>query len=256
MTITISISSTIGGSGKTTIACMFAELLSANYKVLALDLCGQCNLTEVLLQDNTVTETICDVLVIGDVTSCIVAIDENLHIIPGDQWIGATPSNFYIQGYKTPEVVISMKELLNQAMTDYDFVVVDSPSTSAQELFDLSLSISDFAIMTYSPHKLNLINQWLKRIKHVQNNFNPNLRVGGILRTRFDKIEALHKYRNQEVLRHFPELCWNNVFLNAPLFANLDIYGIGKKGAVSAFKPIYDELILRLLNSKNGVKYG
>lgn len=219
MTITISISSTIGGSGKTTIACMFAHLLSANYKVLALDLCGQCNFTEVLLQDNTVRGTICDVLEIGNVTSYIVSIDENLHIIPGDQWICSSPSKFYIQGYKTPEVVFAMKELLNQAKTAYyDFVVIDTPSTSSKEVLNLSLSISDFAVMTYSPNKLQLIKSWLNKIKYVQDEFNPELRVGGILRTRFNDIEASHIFYNREVYRRHPEYCWNSIFHNSPLF--------------------------------------
>lgn len=255
MTIAICISSTIDGSYKTTVACMFAQLLSSNYKVLAIDLSGQCNLTETLIKNqnyNTETNTICDAFETYDVAPYIVSTTENLHILPGDMWIGSIPSYLYSQGKNETEIVIILRDLLNQAKKDYDFVVIDSPSTSAQELFDLSLSISDFAIMTYSPNKLNLINQWLNRINHVQNNFNPDLRVGGILRTGINKIEALHKYSNQEVLKHYPWLCWKNVFSIDPLFANLDIYGNKKKRTVSAFTAIYDELILRLLNSHKG----
>ncbi|WP_339298078.1 ParA family protein [Paenibacillus sp. FSL R5-0623] len=255
MTIAISISSTIGGSGKTTIACMFAHLLSANYKVLALDLCGQCDLSEVLLHDNTVRGTICDVLESGDVASYIVPINENLHIIPGDQWICSSPFKFYIQGYKMPEVVIAMKELLNQAKTAYyDFVVIDTPSTSSKEVFSLSLSISDFAVMTYSPNKLQLIKSWLNKIKYVQDEFNPELRVGGILRTRFNDIEASHIFYNQEACRLYPDYCWNSVFPNSPLFANIDSHSIQKSQVATAFKPVLDEMIFRLLKTRNGIE--
>lgn len=256
MAITISVSSTIDGSCKTTVACMFAQLLSSSYKVLAIDLSGQCNLTETLINNQTYhteTSTIWDAFITGDVAPYIVPATENLHVLPGEMWIGSIPASLYIQGNNETEIVISLRNLLNQAKTDYDFVVVDSPSTSAQELFYVSLSISDFAIMTFTPTKLNLIIQWMNRINYVQNTFNPNLKIGGILRTRFNKIKALHKYSNQEVLKHYPEHCWNNVFSTAPLFSNLDIYGTKKKRIVSAFKAIYDELMLRLLKTQKGV---
>ncbi|RIX60041.1 ParA family protein [Paenibacillus nanensis] len=255
MAITISVSSTIDGSCKTTVACMFAQLLSSSYKVLAIDLSGQCNLTETLINNqtyHTVTSTIWDAFITGDVVPYIVPTTENLDILPGDMWIGSIPASLYIQGNKETEIVIALRDLLNQAKTDYDFVVVDSPSTSAPELFDLSLSISDFAIMTYSPNKLSLINQWINRINHVQTTFNPNLRVGGILRTRFNKIEALHEYYYEEVLRDYPKICWKSVFPNSPRFAFLDHETIRKTEIKSTFEPIYAELMLRLLNSKKG----
>ncbi|WP_091013337.1 ParA family protein [Paenibacillus amylolyticus] len=253
MTIAISISSTIGGSGKTTVAYMFAQLLSTNYKVLALDLCGQCNFTEMLLHDNTVNETVCDAFETGDVASHIVPITKNLYVLPGDMWVNAIPTHLYIQGFKTTQIVVVLRDLLNCAKNDYDFVVVDCPSICADELFNVSLSVTDFAIMTYSSNKPQLIKSWLNKIKYVQDEFNPELRVGGILRTRFNDIEALHIFYNQEVCRLYPDYCWNSVFPNSPLFANIDSHFIQKSQVATAFKPILDEMILRLLKTRNGI---
>lgn len=252
MTIAISISSTIGGSGKTTVAYMFSQLLSTNYKVLALDLCGQCNFTEVLLHDNTVNETVCDAFETGDVISHIIPITKNLHVLPGDMWVIAIPTHLYIQGFKTTQIVVVLRDLLNRAKNDYDFVVVDCPNICAEELFNVSLSVTDFAIMTYSPNKLQLIKSWLNKIKYVQDEFNPELRVGGILRTRFNDIEASHIFYNREVYRRHPDYCWNSVFPNSPLFANIDSYSIQKSQVATAFKPVLDEMILRLLKSRKG----
>lgn len=255
MAITISVSSTVGGSCKTTVACLFAYFLGESYKTLVIDLCSQCHATELLSGHVDLTEegTICDAFDKGDIVSSIRPITNTLHIVPGNMWIGTMSASLYRKDYSASEVVAFLCDFINQAKATYDFVVIDTPGTSAEELFNLSLFVSDFAIMTFSPTKLNLINQWMNRINHVQNTFNPNLRVGGILRTRFNKIEALHKYSNQEVLKHYPEHCWNNVFPTASLFANLDIYGIEKKRTVSAFKAIYDELLLRLLKTQKGV---
>ncbi|QZN76214.1 ParA family protein [Paenibacillus sp. DR312] len=253
MTITISISSTISGSGKTTVAYMFAQLLSTNYKVLALDLCGQCNFTEVLLQDNTVNETVCDAFETGDVISHIRPITKNLQVLPGDMWVNAIPTNLYIQGFKTTQIFVVLRDLLNRAKNDYDFVVVDCPSICADELFNVSLSISDFAIMTYSPNNLNYIKKWLDRIRYVQDELNPNLKIGGILRTRFNLIEDSHKFYNHEVCRLYPDYCWNSVFPNSPLFANIDSHSIQKSPVATGFKPVLDEMILRLLKTRNGI---
>ncbi|MCG7380054.1 ParA family protein [Paenibacillus sp. ACRSA] len=253
MIITISISSTIGGSGKTTIACMFAHLLSANYKVLALDLCGQCNFTEVFIDNHAEMSTVCDAFEAGDVISHITPITKNLHVLPGDLWVSGIPTNLYIQGFKTTEIVVVLRDLLNRAKNDYDFVVVDCPSMCADELFNVSLSISDFAIMTYSPNNLNFIEKWLDRIRYVQDELNPNLKIGGILRTRFNDIEASHKFYNQEVYRLYPDYCWNSVFPNSPLFANIDSHSIQKSPVANAFKPGLDEMILRLLKTRNGI---
>ncbi|MGG1639532.1 ParA family protein [Paenibacillus sp. NRS-1760] len=153
----------------------------------------------------------------------------------------------------TIAISIVMRDLLNQVNTaNYDFVVIDTPSTSSNELFNLSLSIPDFAVMTYSPNKLQPIKSWLNKIKHVQEIFNPELRVGGILRTRFNDIEDSHIFYSREVYRRYPEYYWNSIFLNSPLFLNIDSYSIQKPQVTKAFKPVYDELILRLLKRGNG----
>ncbi|MCM2999981.1 ParA family protein [Paenibacillus cellulositrophicus] len=252
MTIAISVSSTIDGSSKTTVACLFAYMLSTSYKVLAIDLCSQRHLTEVFLADQTEVETICDAFVKGDILSSIRPIADNFHLIPGDKWIGAMPINLYSEGYSATEVVIALRDLLNQAKTRYDFVVIDTPSISANELFNLSLSVTAYAVMTYSSNKIKLIDEWLDKIQHVQNVFNPTLKVAGILRTRCNNIETLHKYHSHEVVRQYPEYCWNSTFPSSPLFANFDFHDIQKTRILNAFKPIYDELILRLLKNEKG----
>lgn len=254
MAIAISVSSTVGGSCKTTVACLFAYALSASYRVLAIDLCGQRHLTEAFLNDHADSigkGTICDVFEKGDVASNIVSITNNLHILPGDLWINSVPASLYIQGYSSTGTIVALRNLLNEAKANYDFVVIDTPGTSADELFKLSLSIADFAIMTYSPNKINLIENWLDKIRHVKDVFSPTLKVGGILRTRFNNIDALHKHNEKEVPKQYPEYCWNSTFPNSPLFANIDFDTIQKTQIVTAFKPIYNELILRLW-SRNG----
>lgn len=253
MAITISVSSMVSGSCKTTIAYLFAYMLSTSYKVLASDLCGQCHMTEVFLGDQTEAETICDAFDKGDIVSTIRPITNKLHIVPGDMWNSHMHIKLYQQGYSTTEVIRFLSDMVNKAKANYDFVVIDTPSTSADELFNLSLSTSDFAVMTYSPNKINLIEKWLDKTRQVQDLFNPQLKVGGILRTRFNDIENLHKYQSQEVVRHYPEYCWNSIFPSSPLFANIDFYDIQKTGRVNAIKPIYDEMILRLLKTRTGV---
>lgn len=250
MSIAITISSTIDGSGKTMVSYVLTQLLSSNYKILALDLSGQCDLTETLIREptyQTETNTIWEAFEAGNISSFIFPVTENLHVLPGNTWIGSIPASLYMQGKKEKEVVITLRDLFNQAKTGYDFIVIDSPSTSALELFNLSLAISDFAIMTYSPSQINRINQWLTRTIDVQKNFNSNLRVGGILRTRFNKMESMHKYIETEVLEYYPNLCWSTAFPNDFPHAILDIAGKKKKETIVAFKAIYDELILRLL---------
>lgn len=251
MATAISISSTVGGSCKTTVACLFAYFLSQSYKTLVIDLCSQCHATELLSGHVDLTEegTICDAFDKCDIVSSIRLISNNLHIVPGDIWNSYMPIKLYQQGHSTTEVIACLSDLVNKAKANYDFVVIDTPGTSADELFKLSLSIADLAVMTYSPNKINLIGKWLDKIRHVQEELNPRLKVGGILRTRFNDIETLHKYISGEVYRQHPKHCWNSVFPNSPIFADIDFRTNQKTQIATAFKPVYDELILRLLKT-------
>ncbi len=120
-----------GGCGKTTSTAICAEILAAaGYKVLAIDLDSQGNLTRILTGDSKYKyrgHTIMEAVQDGNVEPYIKPIKDGLDLIPAEDRLAMFSRYIYTSKVNNPYATI--KRLLATIENRYDYVFIDvSPS--------------------------------------------------------------------------------------------------------------------------------
>ena len=178
----ISIINQKGGVGKTTTAHnLAAGLRLQKKKVLLLDLDAQCNLT-LLQRANNNTHTIYDVLT-GKT---------KLHDAIQNDFVAGSKNLILLQNKAGADQIL--KYVLQSAKEYYDYVIIDTPP--ALGIISINaLTASDSIIITSTADLLPIqgLNDLYKTVKTIKKNSNPDLKILGILITRFNKRTVLGK---------------------------------------------------------------
>lgn len=99
MAITITMGIQKGGCGKSTTTGILSYLLNQNgYKVLAIDMDSQGNLTELLSEkpsNEFIEKSVLEAMQQGDVKEYIVSIGENLDLLPANNFLATFPRWIY-----------------------------------------------------------------------------------------------------------------------------------------------------------------
>ena len=163
----ISIINQKGGVGKTTTALNLSTALrKKNKKILLIDLDPQCNLSNTV--NATAKNNIYDVLT--DKVSLSEAIEAD--------FVSSSPYMANLNN-KTQFTIIKNE-------TDYDYIILDTPPSLGIITLN-ALSISDNIIITTTADAYSLqgINQLIITILAIKQKRNPNIKIKGILLTRF-----------------------------------------------------------------------
>lgn len=177
----ISIINQKGGVGKTTTAHnLAAGLRLQKKKVLLLDLDAQCNLT-LLQRANNNTHTIYDVLT--GKTKLRDAIQND--------FVAGSKNLILLQSKAGAEQIL---KYVLQSAKDYDYVIIDTPPALGIITIN-ALTASDSIIITSTADLLPIqgLNDLYKTVQTVKKNSNPDLKILGILVTRFNKRTVLGK---------------------------------------------------------------
>lgn len=172
-----------GGCGKTTTTCnLSAGLRRAGYKTLMIDLDAQCSLSKSLLaldeersimlpmaKIKPIEEVIQDDLAQGDIISSIrtlttvdVLLDE-------------------------AEKVFALRDAIEPILHKYDFILLDCPP--ALSTLTLNALVASTEVIVPAEAKtlsLNGVDEVARTIKAVKRRYNPELRIEGILVTRYN----------------------------------------------------------------------
>lgn len=178
-----------GGVGKTTTTASVGTILSKkNKKVLLIDLDAQANLTHSVAAKSSIKKTIYDAL-IGEASKensqiPIYQINNNLDIVPADLALANT--DLQLSGAIAREKIL--ERLLKQVKIQYDYILIDCPPSLG--LLTLNAIVaSDTVIIPLVAEVLPF--QGLTMIKNfiemIKENINPNVNIGGILLTRWEK---------------------------------------------------------------------
>lgn len=185
---TIVIGNKKGGVGKTTTAyCLATELNHRGYRVLAIDYDGQCNLTKVagVNQDGPTSY--------GVLTKEVYIGQAIIHL----DWldlIQASPS-LNVADTALPQQLGSYlltAEALKQIADDYDFCIIDTPPAVGIVTVNAIIA-ADYIVIPAEANELSSdgIARVFESVLDVQKNYNNNLKIAGILLTRYEQNTVL-----------------------------------------------------------------
>lgn len=208
----IAIANQKGGVGKTTTAINLpAALGEAGKKTLLVDFDPQGNSSSGLVyEESQITHNVYEVLC-GDVAvlDCIMSdVAENVDLLPA----GVELAGAEVELASIKDGQIQLKGILEPLKNTYDYIFIDCPP-SIGTLTVNALVAADSVIIPVQCeyYALEGLDQVLETISLVRTNFNPTLKLEGILFTMYDSRTRLSDQVIESVKNE----------LDAPIFANV-----------------------------------
>lgn len=241
-----------GGSSKTTTAGVTSYLLSRQYKVLAIDMDSQGNLTEFLGRRDVASfsgQTVLEAMKSNDVTDYIFEISDNLHLVPADDLL-ATFSRWLYNDHRGDKTKV-LRESIEPVMDIYDYIIIDTPPALG-DLTINALSASDriVAMFEASIFCYGALGRFLETVWHVREKVNPNLAVAGILRGLIDARRTDNKALISQVAETYGELCFKTVLTRNAAAGRLPLVGFENNNeldrAVAQYVYFVEELLERV----------
>lgn len=188
MAYTIAIFNQKGGVGKsTTTSNLMAGLQECKKKVLSIDIDSQGHLTKFFNVDTNNQNTVTEILLNEATFEETVVHTKYGDILPCDRDLQTVISEFATK----PNSILRLKKLVTQVADKYDYILFDCPPNANQVTIS-SLIASDYVIIPTEAEYFSLdgiaeISITLDMVK----DFNPNLKVLGILIVKYNPIRTL-----------------------------------------------------------------
>ncbi|WP_018924856.1 ParA family protein [Salsuginibacillus kocurii] len=262
MAIRITMGIQKGGCGKSTTTGVLAHLLARDgYKVLAVDLDSQGNLTELLSQtpaNEFAERSVLEAMQEQDARPYIFSVDEKIDLLPANnflatfqRWLytGKTYLGDQVRFTGSPSLVLN--NIMEQIDEDYDFVVMDTPPSLSEQTTN-ALCASDHVVVMYecSNWCYSAIPNFLDSVD-VARDVSPNaVNIAGILRTMNDVRRNDAKAFNEIIEEDHPELVFETIITRKAPTGRLALYGFEEnpeiKQALAQYEGFYKELIDRV----------
>ncbi len=197
----ISIASQKGGTGKTTTSISLSSALARKgKKVLLIDIDSQANSSKVLLKDYQEipsTKTVCSTILEKKQLPIRESSIPNLDIVPSHILLSNTDIELTTA---MDHREARLKNEIDKIKSNYDFIFIDCPPALSWLTLN-AFTASDKLIIVTSPgyFELDSINQISKTMQQVQENFNPNFELLGLLFTMSDP--TLNSKTSLKILR-------------------------------------------------------
>ena len=231
MTRIISIANEKGGVGKTTTAQHLAiGLAKKGFKVLAIDMDSQRNLSSTLGDKGQPTYRIYDTMTGQDIVNCISNTNQGINVIYGDDRMASADRIFVEQ-----EAPYILKEALEPIKNNYDYIIIDTPPKSKSVAVTNAFTTSDEVIIPIQANTFSIegLQKILDTYEKTKRYTNPNIKILGILLTMYEDRTLFRR----GITKQMKELSER---IQIPLFETTIRRGIAMEEAQSQRTNIFD----------------
>jgi chromosome partitioning protein len=262
LAITITMGIQKGGCGKSTTTGILAHLLKEDgYRVLAIDLDSQGNLTELLSEQSSnefVEKSVLEALQHNDIKSYVVPVSENLDLLPANNFLATLPRWIYtgktylgetIQYHGNPSLILDA--VLEQVRDEYDYIIIDTPPALSEQTTN-ALCASEYVVVLFESSNwcYSAIPNFIDSVDSANRFGKRDTKVIGILRTLNDARRNDARAFNEMVEEDYPDHVFKTIITRKAPVGRLSLYGFKEntelKKALAPYRSFYEELMERV----------
>jgi len=244
----------------------WAYLLSEHYKVLAIDLDSQGNVSELLSQrpsNDFIEHSVLEAMQQKNPQDHIIHLSKNLDLLPANnflatfqRWLytGKTYLGTVIPHKGTPSLVLDT--MLESVQDEYDFIVIDTAPSLCEQTTN-ALCASDYVVVMYecSNWCYSAIPNFMDSIKGARTVSHKDVQIAGILRTMNDARRSDAKAFNELIKEDYPKLVFETVITRKAPTGRISLYGFNNNTELNQtlhhYKDFYKELLERVQNERH-----